>query len=425
MGWGTTNVSAGGGEEDKLKAHLENKNNPHGVTAAQVGARPSTWMPKLQDVAFLGENPIKTTADDTPANWSNVGSGFAWYNTAGLLNNQPGTWGFVVNYVYGSDVFQIWRSQNAGPTYMRSGNASGWAPAWVQVSMDGHTHDDRYYTEAETNNMLAGKANTSHTHSMGDISGLSTALANTSTLKLLAEYKTAGTRNVASLLTGMAFVYAVIVGGGEGGEGGGTGQAYLSYGAKGGDGGNIRIVGPLNVSALTNKTVVVGAGGAGAPAGGGGNNPNHNASPGGTSSAFGFTASGGGNTPAAGEIKGGAGGTNYNTFTPGESLPLIDFFGIKSLSPGGGAGGTHGSANGSASGTSSVGNGGSGGLGVTTQGNGAYGSPGSNGGCTAGGGGGGGGTCLSSIKDYSTERGGKGGDGGPGYVAIYGIPKGV
>lgn len=38
MGWGTTNVSAGGGEEDKLKAHLENKNNPHGVTAEQVGA---------------------------------------------------------------------------------------------------------------------------------------------------------------------------------------------------------------------------------------------------------------------------------------------------------------------------------------------------------------------------------------------------
>ena len=28
----------------------------------------------------------------------------------------------------------------------------------------GHTHDDRYYTEAEVNNLLAGKANSSHTH---------------------------------------------------------------------------------------------------------------------------------------------------------------------------------------------------------------------------------------------------------------------
>ena len=28
----------------------------------------------------------------------------------------------------------------------------------------GHTHDDRYYTEAEVNNLLGGKANTSHDH---------------------------------------------------------------------------------------------------------------------------------------------------------------------------------------------------------------------------------------------------------------------
>lgn len=317
-----------------------------------------------------------------------------------------------------SDVYD-WAKQPEKPVY---------AAGEVGAAPSGHTHDDRYYTEAEVNNLLAGKANTSHTHSMGDISGLSAALANTSTLKLLAEYKTAGTRNVASLLTGMAFVYAVIVGGGEGGEGGGTGNASITAGAKGGDGGNIRIIGPLDVSKLTNKTVVVGAGGAGASSGGG-NNPNHNAAPGGTSSAFGFTASGGGNTPAAGEIKGGSGGENdyssgySDVYTTGESLPLIDFFGIKSLSPGGGAGGTHHNAAGSAGGTSSVGNGGKGGNGTTNQGDGSYGSPGSDGGCTAGGGGGGGGTITS--NNHSTKRGGKGGNGGPGYVAIYGIPKGA
>ena len=32
-----------------------------------------------------------------------------------------------------------------------------------------HNHDDRYYTEAETNNLLNGKANKSHTHSATDI----------------------------------------------------------------------------------------------------------------------------------------------------------------------------------------------------------------------------------------------------------------
>ena len=133
MGKGFVNVSGGGGSEEKLTAHLGDKNNPHGVTAEQVGARPDTWMPKLHDVAFLGENPIKTTADDTTSGWASVGSGFAWYSAAGQLNNQPGTWGFVVNYVYGSDVFQIWNTQSNGPMYTRSGNASGWGRGWTKL----------------------------------------------------------------------------------------------------------------------------------------------------------------------------------------------------------------------------------------------------------------------------------------------------
>ena len=35
----------------------------------------------------------------------------------------------------------------------------------------GHTHDDRYYTEAEVNTKLAGKSNTDHTHNTSSISG--------------------------------------------------------------------------------------------------------------------------------------------------------------------------------------------------------------------------------------------------------------
>lgn len=147
MGWGTTNVSAGGGEEDKLKAHLENKNNPHGVTAeqvgaakadhthtaAQVGARPNTWTPKLADVAFLGNQPISAVANDTTANWANLGSGYAWYSAGGLLNDQPAQYGFLLNYVNGSDVFQIWNTQSNGPMFMRSGNANGWGRSWTKL----------------------------------------------------------------------------------------------------------------------------------------------------------------------------------------------------------------------------------------------------------------------------------------------------
>lgn len=44
----------------------------------------------------------------------------------------------------------------------------------IQTQLNGkaavsHTHDDRYYTESETNNLLEAKANTSHTHSADNI----------------------------------------------------------------------------------------------------------------------------------------------------------------------------------------------------------------------------------------------------------------
>lgn len=158
MGFGKTNVAAGGGDEEKLKAHLNDKDNPHGVTAEQVGARSNTWTPKLADVAFLGNQPISAVANDTTANWANLGSGYAWYSAGGLLNDQPAQYGFLLNYVNGSDVFQIWNTQSNGPMYTRSGNASGWGGSWK-----------RYYTEGEVNNLLAAKQNASTAITTGNI----------------------------------------------------------------------------------------------------------------------------------------------------------------------------------------------------------------------------------------------------------------
>ena len=40
-----------------------------------------------------------------------------------------------------------------------------------------HTHDDRYYTETEIDNKLGGKSNTGHSHVQSDITDLDTALA--------------------------------------------------------------------------------------------------------------------------------------------------------------------------------------------------------------------------------------------------------
>ena len=107
--------------------------NKPAYTAGEVRARPNTWTPNLQAVAFLGENPVKTTADDTTSRWANLGSGYAWYSAGGLLNDQPAQYGFLLNYVNGSDVFQIWNTQSNGPMYMRSGNASGWGRSWTKL----------------------------------------------------------------------------------------------------------------------------------------------------------------------------------------------------------------------------------------------------------------------------------------------------
>ena len=88
---------------------------------------------KSSGFTFLGADPISSTSSDTTANWASLGTGYAWYGTSGLLINQPSTWGFVINYKYGSDIFQIWNTQSIGPMYYRCGNASGWGKSWTKI----------------------------------------------------------------------------------------------------------------------------------------------------------------------------------------------------------------------------------------------------------------------------------------------------
>lgn len=48
--------------------------------------------------------------------------------------------------------------------------------AALGVSMDGHTHDDRYFTESEVTTLLSGKADTSHTHTKSQITDFPTSM---------------------------------------------------------------------------------------------------------------------------------------------------------------------------------------------------------------------------------------------------------
>lgn len=81
--------------------------------------------------------PITSTADDTTGNWRAQGIGVSWYYTAGLLNKQPSTYGYLVNITgAGNDIRQIWTAQGDGSLYHRSGNGSGWSHSgnWICIA---------------------------------------------------------------------------------------------------------------------------------------------------------------------------------------------------------------------------------------------------------------------------------------------------
>ena len=61
MAMGIVNVPGGGGEDDKLKAHLEDKNNPHGVTAEQIGAAAANHTHTVGQISGL---PTSLPASD-------------------------------------------------------------------------------------------------------------------------------------------------------------------------------------------------------------------------------------------------------------------------------------------------------------------------------------------------------------------------
>ena len=55
-------------------------------------------------------------------------------------------------------------------------NTRGDARYYTQTQLNAGQLDTRYYTETEVNSLLSGKANTSHTHIIADVTGLQTAL---------------------------------------------------------------------------------------------------------------------------------------------------------------------------------------------------------------------------------------------------------
>jgi hypothetical protein len=79
------NVNAINDTKATVATHTANKNNPHGVTAAQVKARPDTWMPTAQEVGAR-PNTWTPTAVEVGARPD------TWMPTASQVGARPSNW---------------------------------------------------------------------------------------------------------------------------------------------------------------------------------------------------------------------------------------------------------------------------------------------------------------------------------------------
>ena len=113
-----------------------------------------------------------TATNATYANWLRTSS-----HSDHLFHTEWDKAGYFWTYVTAGNgdyrAVRVARSDSAATAQACTGNAATATKATqdsdgnqinTTYSKNGHTHDDRYYTEAEVNNLLAGKANSSHTH---------------------------------------------------------------------------------------------------------------------------------------------------------------------------------------------------------------------------------------------------------------------
>ena len=92
-------------------SHVEDKNNPHGVTAEQVGARPNTWLPTI---AEIGAAPSGYGIGGTVKRVNSLDEvdGAGWYSKWFNSDEMPsgacyGDWPFRTTLYVSPNVFEI------------------------------------------------------------------------------------------------------------------------------------------------------------------------------------------------------------------------------------------------------------------------------------------------------------------------------
>ena len=124
---------------EEIENHIEDKGNPHGVTAAQVGARPNTWLPTP---AEIGAAPVinigNYTGDIDDVNALPVNSvGWVLTNT---VNNPRASYGIIETWGSTNTIRNQRITYTDGGMCQRMRFNSKWADwEWVNPSMSAGT----------------------------------------------------------------------------------------------------------------------------------------------------------------------------------------------------------------------------------------------------------------------------------------------
>lgn len=124
----TTSVTVNGTKYTHSSGNITLPNYP---TLSSLGAAAASHTHNY--LIIKGTNTINSTANDTTAKWGAQNHSVHWYDTKGLLTNQPSQYGFLVNYGHGQEAHQLWLTQASGDIAHRGGNASGWNGSWRTV----------------------------------------------------------------------------------------------------------------------------------------------------------------------------------------------------------------------------------------------------------------------------------------------------
>lgn len=134
--------------------------NVNGYTVAKSVPSDAKFTDTTYDDVTTSTRGLMTAADKTKLD--GIASGATKYSHPRFTEKTSGFYKIAVNN----------EGHVTGTTNVAKSDITGLIGG--TPSLEGHTHDDRYYTETEVNTKLATKSNTGHTHTKSEITDLAT-----------------------------------------------------------------------------------------------------------------------------------------------------------------------------------------------------------------------------------------------------------